>query len=692
MSFVTRSFCALVVLCGVLTAHAEAATLTVNAGGDLQAAINTARPGDTILLAAGATFTGSFTLPAKNGTSYITIRSSAPDTALPPAGVRITPDFAAQLPKIRSTSTGAAFRTSAGSSYWRLQFLEIFPSSSTASADLVQFGSGGSSQNTLSVVPHHLVLDRAYLHGDPTYGQRRGVSLNSRDSEVTNSYFADFKSTSFDTQAICGWNGPGPFVIENNYLEAAAENVMFGGTDPYIPNLTPTGITIRRNTISKPKAWMTQGWTIKNLVELKNAADVTIDGNTLENSWLANQQGYAIMMSPRNQSGTAPWSGVRNVTISNNVIRHVAAGMNITGYDNLATAQQTQGISVVNNLFWDVSSTWSKNPSTSPAAGRAIFIGAGPKDIEITHNTMVTTGSAVFIDGGYSPTGVQVTGFVFNDNIVHAGKYPIYGNAQGEGTKGLNFYTPLYQFLGNVIGKTSTVAYPSGTDMVDLALLEQQFVDYAHGDFRLTTSNTLPAHVGVDFAALTAASAGVVTAPPPDPAPTPTPPPTPTTTPPVSTPYGGTRASLPGTLQLENYDVGGEGLAYHDSTSGNTGAVYRKDDVDIQAASDTGGGYNLGWTRSGEWLAYSATVTAAGTYTIDVRVASSGAGGTFHVEVNGVDKTGPMTVPNTGGWQIWTTISKTGVALTAGPQIVRLVFDSPGPGSAIAKFNWLKVR
>src|SRR4051812_1195920 len=262
MSFVTRSFCALVVLCGVLTAHAEAATLTVNAGGDLQAAINTARPGDTIVLAAGATFTGSFTLPAKNGTSYITIRSSAPDTALPAAGVRITPDFAAQLPKIRSTSTGAAFRTSAGSSYWRLQFLEIFPSSSTASSDLVQFGSGGSSQNTLAVVPHHLVIDRSYLHGDPSYGQRRGVSLNSGDAHIINSYFADFKSTTYDTQAICGWNGPGPFLIENNYLEAAAENVMFGGSDPYVPNLIPSNIRILRNVIAKPKNWMAEGWTI----------------------------------------------------------------------------------------------------------------------------------------------------------------------------------------------------------------------------------------------------------------------------------------------------------------------------------------------------------------------------------------------------------------------------------------------
>ena len=687
MSFVTRSFCALVVLCSVLTAHAEAATLTVNAGGDLQAAINAAKSGDTILVAAGATFTGSFTLPAKNGTSYITIRSSAPDGALPAAGIRMTPAYAAQLPKIRSTSTGAAFRTTAGASYWRLQFLEIFPSSSTAAADLVQFGSGGSSQNTLSIVPHHLVLDRAYLHGDPTYGQRRGLALNSRDSEVTNSYFADFKSASYDTQAICGWNGPGPFLIENNYLEGAAENVMFGGADPYIPNLTPSGITIRRNLISKPTAWMTQGWTIKNLVELKNAADVTMDGNTLENSWLANQQGYAIMIAPRNQSGSAPWSGVHHVTISNNVIRHVAAGIDVTGYDNLATAQQTQGITVANNLFYDVTSAWTK--TTTAATGRGILVAAGPKDIEITHNTMITTGSAVFIDGGYSPTGVPVTGFVFNDNIVHASKYPVYGNAQGEGTKGLNYYTPLYQFLGNVIGKTSTAAYPSGTDVVDLAVLEQQFVDFAHADYRLTTSNTLPAHAGVDFAALNAALTNAP-APAPDPTPTPTPPPTPTPT--VSTPYGGTRVALPGTIQLENYDVGGEGIAYHDTTSGNTGAVYRKDDVDIQASSDTGGGFNLGWTRGGEWLVYSVNVTASGTYTIDVRVASAGVGGTFHVEVNGVDKTGPLSVPDTGGWQNWITISKTGVALAAGPQTVRLVMDASGSGSAVAKFNWLKVR
>src|SRR6185436_7658841 len=104
----------------------------------------------------------------------------------------MTPAYTAQLPKIRAT-TSAAFRTAAGASYWKLQFLEILPSSSTGAADLVQFGSGGSSRNTLTNVPHHLVVDRVYLHGDPAYGQRRGVALNSGEAQIVNSHFADFK-------------------------------------------------------------------------------------------------------------------------------------------------------------------------------------------------------------------------------------------------------------------------------------------------------------------------------------------------------------------------------------------------------------------------------------------------------------------------------------------------------------------
>jgi hypothetical protein len=73
-------------------------------------------------------------------------------------------------------------------------------------------------------------------------------------------------------------------------------------------------------------------------------------------------------------------------------------------------------------------------------------------------------------------------------------------------------------------------------------------------------------------------------------------------------------------------------------------------------------------------------------------VASSGAGGTFHIEVNGVDKTGPFVIPDTGGWQTWATLSKAGVSLSAGTQVLRVVMDANGASGSIGNMNWLKVR
>src|SRR5581483_6348404 len=285
----------LIVMMAALTVcarAADAATLSVNAGGDLQAALNAAKPGDTIVLQAGATFVGNFKLPAKGGTSYITIRSSTPDASLPASGVRITPAYASLLAKIEANQNGPALRTSGAAGYWRLLFLEFAPAVSNAAADIVELGAAGTSQSTLSSVPQHLVVDRCYFHGQPTWNIRRGLALNSGDTQVINSYFSEFHGVNEDTQAIAGWNGPGPYLIENNYLEAAGENIMFGGSDPNIPNLVPSNIKLLHNYISKPVAWRTASWTVKNLVEFKNAANVLVEGNTIENNWAAGQQGY----------------------------------------------------------------------------------------------------------------------------------------------------------------------------------------------------------------------------------------------------------------------------------------------------------------------------------------------------------------------------------------------------------------
>ena len=164
----------------------------------------------------------------------------------------------------------------------------------------------------------------------------------------------------------------------------------------------------------------------------------------------------------------------------------------------------------------------------------------------------------------------------------------------------------------------------------------------------------------------------------------------PVTPPSGSTPYGGTAVTLPGTVQAENFDEGGAAVAYRDVTPGNSGGVYRATDVDIEATMDPGGGYNVGWIDPGEWLEYSVTVAAAGSYRLDLRVAAYGAGGRVHVEFDGVDKTGPLMIPDTGGWQNWTTISAP-VALAAGAQRMRVNVDAFGPSGIVGNLNYVQV-
>jgi hypothetical protein len=147
--------------------------------------------------------------------------------------------------------------------------------------------------------------------------------------------------------------------------------------------------------------------------------------------------------------------------------------------------------------------------------------------------------------------------------------------------------------------------------------------------------------------------------------------------------------AIPGTIQAEDFDDGGEGAAYHDTGAGNDGNAYRTTDVDIETTTDTDAGWNVGWVNPGEWLEYTVNVAASGTYVLEARVASPGAGGTFHVEVEGIDKSGAVTVPNTGGWQMWTTVSRS-VILDAGVHILRVSFDANGPDQTIGNFNYLR--
>ena len=156
-------------------------------------------------------------------------------------------------------------------------------------------------------------------------------------------------------------------------------------------------------------------------------------------------------------------------------------------------------------------------------------------------------------------------------------------------------------------------------------------------------------------------------------------------------PYGGTPAPVPGTIQVENFDTGGLNVGYFTSDNTNHGGQYRTSEgVSIEATTDSGGGYDVGWATAGEWLNYTVNVTTAGTYTVQVRVANNGQGGTFHFNVDRSSATGELTVPNTGGWQNWQTLS-TSITLSAGSHVIQLAMDSIGSAGTVGNFNWFSI-
>lgn len=507
-------------------------TIAVRKGEDFQAALNAAKPGDVLVLEAGAVFTGPFTLPAKPGSEWIIVRSSAresrvaprlrsvPTSGLPPPGGRVDPSYAPFMPQLVA-APGPVISAEPGAHHYRFIGIEIRPGRAGSASNRrilrslwrVFLGqdaaaqdsfSGqtlvllGASETSLERLPQHIIFDRCYLHGDPIGGARRGIAMNSRYTAVIDSYLADFKEVGADSQAIAGWNGPGPFKIANNYLEAAGENVMFGGADPAIANLVPADIEIRGNHFAKPLSWRIGDpgyagtpWTVKNLFELKNARRVLIDGNLFEYNWPHAQNGFAILFTVRNQDGAAPWSVVEDVSFTNNIVRHVGSGVNILGRDDIHPSQQTRRISIKNNLFYDVGGIWGR--------GQLFQLLDGTAQVTIDHNTALQTDSVVL--GG---DGGAHSGFVFSNNIAPHNAFGIIGSGFGIGLPTLERYFPGAIVRRNVLIGGVPGQYPPD-NFFPAALDDVGFIDRAAEDYRLQASSPY-AHaatggdaVGVDF-------------------------------------------------------------------------------------------------------------------------------------------------------------------------------------------------
>jgi len=534
-------------------------TWYVPAGTSLQTTLKSVRCGDTISLQAGATFTGNFTFPAMgcDDQHWIIVRTSAPNSALPPEGTRLTPCYAgvSALPgrpplnckstsvvtaKIVANWTGGAIIFAAGATHYRFVGLEItrLPAASQL-PNVYQLASA------MPGPADHIIFDRVWMHGTAQDDTGHGFRMsNIANAAVVDSYLNDFHcvaitGTCTDSQAISGGNGGfpgGPYKIVNNFLEASGENIMFGGgPGPAVP----ADIEIRRNHFFKPLTWM-QGQTgyvggksghpfvVKNLFELKNAQRLLLEGNILEHSWGGfTQVGFGILFTPRGS-----WAPVQDITVRYNQVSHVAAGMQLAATRNpengvWVDSLAAQRWSIHDDVIDDVNGAFYKGPGIVFQISTSM-VTRSLNNLTINHITGFADPSHGVLSLGGSNNLPKASSIDITNSIYLAGKYPVWstgatnacaisGQPQNSFNACWNGYTVTANALIGTTSQPPNQLWPNG-NYFPANPVAVQFVNFNNGnggDYHLQSGSpykkmaTDGKDLGADITALQAATSGV---------------------------------------------------------------------------------------------------------------------------------------------------------------------------------------
>jgi hypothetical protein len=507
---------------------APGSIISVNAGGDLQAALNNARCGDVIELQAGATFTGPVTVPAKSCdiNHWIVVRTSSSDSLLPAEGQRATPCYAGigslvgrphyscpnpqnVMAKVQMQTAGdGPFRFAKGANYYRFIGLEVTrPAGIHGPAQLMR-GEGTTD---------HLVVDRAWLHGAPQDETYDGLNLNGMTNvAVVDSYFSDFHCIALtgnciEANAISGGLGDtqdGPFKIEDNFLEASGEAIMFGGG---AATFSPADIQILNNHFWKPWQWMPGNpnfiggkdghpFIVKNHLELKNAVRVQVEANLMENVWGGfSQSGHAILLTPKNQhsgnTNICPLCQVTDVTIRYVYVSHAGAGLQLA---TDLSGNGRNGGQAKAGTRWSIHDVVLDDLSTKYVGGGGAFeiLNAWSKNplntVTINHVTAFPDSTRHMIIMGNPQKNPPMFGLVFTNNLLVTGQYPVWNAGdrtscavQDVPLTSLNQCFTTYTFTNNGLIAPPPNFPPStwpAKNMFPQTVSDVGFTDFKNGD------------------------------------------------------------------------------------------------------------------------------------------------------------------------------------------------------------------
>lgn len=424
------------------------------------------------------TITSTTTLPYKNMSAgkWIIIETTSSGTSCPASGTRLTVAAAgtANLATIKTT-TGIVtmLATAAGSGgntpnhYWfRCVVLET-------TAAITDFFRIGATETLSADLPNYFVFDRIYIKAPDTINTRRGITANGNYIALIDSSVASMVSLSSqaqDTQTFGSWNGEGPFKIDNNYLVATGENIMFGAATPTITNLVGCDISVTRNFITKPLTWKTNDpsydginrfW--KNLFEIKNGCRILLEGNLFTNGWLGKtNQAFPISFTPKSVSGTVTWATASNIEIRWNRFTGMLNVFSVNGVNGTEPAGVTEEWYAHDNLAEDVVSANWQGGALDGSFVRFGFpntAGQQPHDITIEHNTSFQSHRCM----NFEANGVsKIPAIKYVDNLCTKSGTGIRGAPFAEGNNTLNgYFSAPVTVTTNVIQGRPSSSYTS---------------------------------------------------------------------------------------------------------------------------------------------------------------------------------------------------------------------------------------